>query len=140
MKNESELSDPLSRRSLLGRAVGAAGIMAALGSTGQADAQMQPAGDSGGVSARDSLRVGWKLFKGNAQGAQQPTFADARCKPTILLQHVPISNVQPGGYPRGGRRFFYRADATTRCSLTLERARLCRANGTSQSLQLSSHG
>ena len=31
MKNESELSDPLSRRSLLGRAVGAAGIMAALG-------------------------------------------------------------------------------------------------------------
>jgi hypothetical protein len=77
MKKESELSDPLSRRSLLGRAVGAAGIMAALGSTGQADAQMQPADDSGGVRVRDSFDFGWKFFKGNAQGAQQPTFADA---------------------------------------------------------------
>jgi len=120
MKNESELSDPLSRRSLLGRAVGAAGIMAALGSTGQADAQMQPADDSGGVRREGQLRLRLEVLQGECARCAAADFRGRERKPTILLQRVQISNVQPGGYPRGGRRFFYRADATTRCSLTLE--------------------
>ncbi|MGA2275881.1 MAG: glycoside hydrolase family 2 TIM barrel-domain containing protein [Bryobacteraceae bacterium] len=77
MKDESGSKDSLSRRSLLGQAVGAAGILAALGSAGQADAQTQPAGDSGAARVRDSFDFGWKFFKGDAPGAQQPNFADA---------------------------------------------------------------
>ena len=75
MKNGSGLTDSLSRRSLLGQAVGAAGILSALGSTGQANAQAPPAG---GGRVRDSFDFGWKFFKGDAPGAQQPNFADAR--------------------------------------------------------------
>ena len=78
MKNENEMTDSLSRRSLLGQAVGAAGILSALGSTGQANAQAPPARRRprrGRV--RDSFDFGWKFFKGDAPGAQQPDFADA---------------------------------------------------------------
>jgi beta-galactosidase len=78
MKNESGMTDSLSRRSLLGQAVGAAGLLSALGSTGQADAQAPPAG--GGRMrgrVRDSFDFGWKFFKGDVPGAQQPNFADA---------------------------------------------------------------
>src|SRR5271157_1250995 len=84
MKNESGLTDSLSRRSLLGQAVGAAGIMAALGSAGQADAQTQPAGASGAARMRDSFDFGWKFFQGDAPGAQQPGFADANWRDVDL--------------------------------------------------------
>ena len=78
MKNESGLSDSLSRRSLLGQAVGAAGILSALGSTGQANPQAPPAGGGReGPRTRDSFDFGWKFFKGDAPGAQQPNFGDA---------------------------------------------------------------
>ena len=77
MKNESGLSDSFSRRSLLGQAVGAAGILSALGSTGQANPQAPPAGGRKGPRARDSFDFGWKFFKGDAPGAQQPAFADS---------------------------------------------------------------
>jgi len=86
MKNASGLMDSLSRRSLLGQAVGVAGIVAALGSKGQADAQTQPAGDSGAARVRDSFDFGWKFFKGDAPGAQQPSFADASWK-SVDLPH-----------------------------------------------------
>ena len=105
MKNENGISDSLSRRSLLGRAVGAAGVLPALGSgsTGQANAQAPaqapPAGGGrggrgtpntqeppaaagrGGVGGmggriRDTFDFGWKFFKGDAPGAQQTDFAD----------------------------------------------------------------
>ena len=77
MKNESGLTDSLSRRSLLGQAVGAAGILSALGSAGQANAQAPPARGGMGGRVRDSFDFGWKFFKGDAPGAQQPGFADA---------------------------------------------------------------
>jgi len=86
MKTETGLTDALSRRSLLGQAVSAAGIIAALGSTGQADAQTQPAGDSGAARVRDSFDFGWTFFNGDAPGAQQPTFTDASWR-SVDLPH-----------------------------------------------------
>ena len=81
MKNENGLTDSLSRRSLLGQAVGAAGVLSALGSAGQANAQAPPQAPParGGMGGRirDSFDFGWKFFKGDAPGAQQPNFADA---------------------------------------------------------------
>ena len=68
------MTNSLSRRSLLGTAVGAAGILSTLEPTGQASAQTQ-APASGRL--RDSFDFGWKFFKGDAPGAQQPGFADA---------------------------------------------------------------
>lgn len=76
MHSENGITDTLSRRSLLGQAVGAAGIMSALESTGPANAQTQPAGGAQGRS-RDSFDFDWRFFKGDAPGAQQPSFADA---------------------------------------------------------------
>jgi len=85
MKDENGMSDSLSRRSLLGRAVGAAGVLSALGSTGQANAQVPPAGGgSMGGRVRDTFDFGWKFFKGDAPGAQQPNFADARWRDVDL--------------------------------------------------------
>ena len=81
MRNETELITSLSRRSLLGQAVGAAGVASALGSTGQANAQAPapppPARGGMGGRVRSSFDFGWKFFKGDAPGAQQPNFADA---------------------------------------------------------------
>jgi len=84
VRNENELTDSLSRRSLLGQAVGAAGVLSALGSTGQANAQTPPAGGDMGGRVRDSFDFDWKFFKGDAPGAQQPGFADARWKDVDL--------------------------------------------------------
>ena len=108
MKNEDELKDSLSRRSLLGRAVGAAGILPALGSASQANAQAQappaaaaaPRGPGGG-RVRSSFDFGWKFFKGDAPGAQQPAFADASWK-DVDLPHDwsiegPFSEKAPAG-------------------------------------------
>jgi beta-galactosidase len=88
MKNESALADSLSRRSLLGQAAGAAGVLSALRSTGQANAQTPapaPAARGGmGGRVRNSFDFGWKFFKGDAPGAQQPNFADANWRDVDL--------------------------------------------------------
>jgi beta-galactosidase len=80
MKNESGMTDSLSRRSLLGQAVGAAGAMSALGSAGQANAQAPapapPARGGFGGRVRNSFDFGWKFLKADAPGAQQTNFAD----------------------------------------------------------------
>jgi len=91
MQNENGMADSLSRRSLLGQAVGAAGVLSALGSTGRGDAQTPaqapPAGGGrggagrgggglGGGGRKSTFDFGWKFFKGDAPGAQQPNFAD----------------------------------------------------------------
>ncbi len=75
-KNEREVANLFSRRSLLGTAVGAAGILSALESQGQASVQTQAAG-GGPPRIRDSFDFDWKFYKGDAPGAQQPAFADA---------------------------------------------------------------
>jgi beta-galactosidase len=77
MESDGGLKESLSRRSLLGQAVGMAGIMVAFDRSGPATAQTQPAGESGAARVRDSFDFGWKFFKGDAQGADQPGFADA---------------------------------------------------------------
>jgi beta-galactosidase len=116
MENENGKTDSLSRRSLLGRAVGAAGILPALVATGQANAQAAPAAaqapppaasrGGGGGARRATFDFGWKFFKGDAQGAQQPDFADASWK-DVDLPHDwgiegPVSETAPargqGGY------------------------------------------
>jgi beta-galactosidase len=77
MKNENGSTESLSRRSLLGQAVGAASLAATMASTGVAFAQTQAAGGVRPARVRDNFDFGWKFLKGDAQGAQQPEFADA---------------------------------------------------------------
>jgi beta-galactosidase len=81
MTSENEPADSLSRRSLLGRAVGAAGILSALESTGEAGA---PTPSAGAGRIRDSFDFGWKFFMGDAPGAREPAFADASWKDVDL--------------------------------------------------------
>jgi beta-galactosidase len=75
MKNEDGMTDSLSRLSLLGQAVG----------------------DIGG-RIRDSFDFGWKFFKGDAPGAQQPSFADTNWKDVDLPHDWSIEGrlSQPG--------------------------------------------
>jgi beta-galactosidase len=75
-EGESRPKDVLSRRSLLGQAVGAAAVISALQSSGPANAQTPSAGDSR-PRVRDSFDFGWKFLRDDPQGAQQPDFADA---------------------------------------------------------------
>jgi beta-galactosidase len=65
-------NDSITRRSLFGRAIGAAAVVSALDSASQLAAQTP------NVSARlrDSFDFGWKFSRGDAPGAQQPAFAD----------------------------------------------------------------
>ena len=107
MKNENEATNSLSRRSLLGQAVGAAGILSALESTGQANAQAPPAGGGrGGARVRDSFDFGWKFFKGDAQGAQQPDFADASWKDVDLPHDFSIEGPFSQDAPARGQGGF----------------------------------
>ena len=76
--------DYLSRRSLLGQAVGAAGILSALGSTGQANAQAPAGGRRRRGPRAGSFDFGWKFLKGDAPGAQQPGFDDANWRDVDL--------------------------------------------------------
>jgi beta-galactosidase len=69
MNHDNESVPSLSRRSLLGQAVGAAALAAT--------AQAQPGGQNAAPRTRDSFDFGWKFFKGDAPGAQQPDFTDA---------------------------------------------------------------
>ena len=85
MKRERETTIALSRRGLLGRAVGAAGILSAM-EPGPASAQTQPAGATREGRVRDSFDFGWKFFKGDAPGGRQPAFADAKWR-SVDLPH-----------------------------------------------------
>jgi beta-galactosidase len=90
-------NDAMTRRSLIGRAVGAAALVSALDSAGQLVAQTpEPP-----VRIRDTFDFGWKFFKGDAPGAQQLTFADANWR-SLDLPHDwsvegPFSQNEPSG-------------------------------------------
>ena len=87
MNNEHGNTDALSRRSFLGRAVVAAGLLSALDAAGQANAQTPPvASDRGVPRVRDSFDFDWKFFQADAPGAEQPNFADANWR-TLDLPH-----------------------------------------------------
>ena len=77
MNHENESTPSLSRRRLLSQAVGAAALASALESAGTASPQTQSAGENSAPRIRDSFDFGWKFFKGDAPGAQQPEFTDA---------------------------------------------------------------
>ena len=91
MNHEYELS----RRSLLGQAAGAAALAATV--------QAQPAAENSAPRIRESFDFGWKFFKGDAPGAQQPDFADAPLEkrgPPSRLEHrraVQRERAGPGG-------------------------------------------
>jgi beta-galactosidase len=105
MKNENGTTDSLTRRSLLGQAVGAAGILSALEAAGQANAQA-PAGGGRGPRVRDSFDFGWKFFKGDAPGAQQPDFADASWKDVDLPHDFSIEGPFSENAPAKGQGGF----------------------------------
>jgi len=69
MAHENKSAPSLSWRCLLGQAVGAA----VLAETAQA----QPSGENSAPRTRDSFDFGWRIFKGDAPGAQQPDLMDA---------------------------------------------------------------
>jgi len=95
----------IGRRDLLEQVVGAAGLAAALASVDAARAQSQPAGGERRVRVRDSFDFGWKFFRGDAPGAQQPDFADAAWK-SLDLPHDwsiegPFGEKEPAAGPGG---------------------------------------
>jgi beta-galactosidase len=106
MKNANGTMDSLTRRSLLGQAVGAAGILSALEATGQANAQTAPAGGGRGPRVRDSFDFGWKFLKGDAPGAQQPDFADANWKDVDLPHDFSIEGPFSENAPAKGQGGF----------------------------------
>ncbi len=90
-------SDSMTRRSLLGRALGAAAALSALDSANQLTGQTPDAP----ARIRDSFDFGWKFYKGDAPGAQQPSFADANWR-SLDLPHDwsvegPFAQTEPSG-------------------------------------------
>ena len=83
-------NDAMTRRGLLGCALGAAVASQLAGQTAEPPARI-----------RDSFDFGWKFFKGDAAGAQQPAFADASWR-SLDLPHDwsvegPFSQSEPSG-------------------------------------------
>ncbi|MGC9948097.1 MAG: glycoside hydrolase family 2 TIM barrel-domain containing protein [Bryobacteraceae bacterium] len=75
-------NDAMTRRGLLGRALGAAALVSALDSASQLVAQTpEPP-----ARIRDSFDFDWQFFKGDAPGAQQPAFAAANWR-SLDLPH-----------------------------------------------------
>ena len=73
MDSETRPRQSLSRRTLLGQAIGAAGLITAFQSAPPAEAQAS----AGAARLRETFDFGWKFLKGDAEGAEQPGFADA---------------------------------------------------------------
>jgi beta-galactosidase len=89
--------DSITRRGLLGRVVPAAALVAALDSVNQGAAQTAEAPPR----IRDSFDFGWKFFKGDSAGAEQPGFSDANWR-SLDLPHDwsiegPFSLSEPSG-------------------------------------------
>ena len=96
MRNETTSTHFPTRRSLLGHAVGAAGLASVL-----AQAQTPPAARDPRV--RDSFDFGWRFFKGDAPGAQQPTFADTGWKNVDLPHDFSIDGPVAENAPARGQ-------------------------------------
>jgi len=91
-------SDSMTRRGLLGRAVGAAALISALDSASQLTGQT-PATPA---RIRDSFDFGWKFYKGDAPGAQQPGFADATWRSLDLPHDWSVEGPFVPTEPSGG--------------------------------------
>src|ERR1700678_2880749 len=87
----------MTRRELLGQALGAAAVISALDSANRLDGQTSDAP----ARIRDTFDFGWKFYKGDAPGAQQPGFADAAWR-NLDLPHDwsvegPFVQTEPSG-------------------------------------------
>ena len=89
--------DSLTRRRLFSRVVPAAALVAALDAAAPSAAETAEAP----TRVRDSFDFGWKFFRGDAVGADQPSFADAAWR-SLDLPHDwsiegPFSKDEPSG-------------------------------------------
>jgi len=95
----------MTRRRLLGQAVGAAALVATFESMETGDAQTLPSSESIAPRIRDSFDFGWKFLKGDAPGAQQPDSSDSSWR-SLDLPHDwsiegPYDEKEPAGGPGG---------------------------------------
>ena len=94
---DSVSDNSVTRRGLLGRALGAAALVSALDSQAQTP--------EGPPRVREAFDFGWKFLRGDAQGAQQPAFADAAWR-SLDLPHDwsvegPFAQNEPSSGPGG---------------------------------------
>ncbi len=96
----TEPNDVLSRRRFLGRALGTAVLVSALDPEAGFDQTPE-----GRPRVRETFDFGWKFFKGDVPGAQQPAFADANWS-SLDLPHDwsvegPFAQNEASGGPGG---------------------------------------
>ncbi len=103
MTDDTERKDSLSRRGVLARAVGAAGLISALESAGRAGAQTRPAGEPSPARIRASFDFDWKFNQGDAPGAQDPGFPDAGWRSLDLPHDWSIEGPYGEKEPTGGQ-------------------------------------
>ncbi|HWB85039.1 MAG TPA: glycoside hydrolase family 2 TIM barrel-domain containing protein [Bryobacteraceae bacterium] len=94
----AQSNDSMTRRGLLGRAMGAAVLASTLESAGWLAAQTPEAP----ARIRDSFDFGWSFFKGDAPGAQEPGFADASWRKLDLPHDWSIEGPFSTNEPSGG--------------------------------------
>jgi beta-galactosidase len=99
MSEENPRATNISRRALLEQAAGGAALVWAF--------EERASGDSNAPRLRESFDFGWKFFKGDAPGAQQPEFPDGPWR-SVDLPHDwsiegPFSEKEPaqGSLPAG---------------------------------------
>ncbi len=94
-------NDFLTRRGLLGRALGTAALVSSF----EPEAPLQAQAAAAPPRIRDSFDFDWKFLKADAAGAQQPAFADAAWR-SLDLPHDwsiegPFAQNEPSGGPGG---------------------------------------
>jgi beta-galactosidase len=94
----NNLQDVITRRTLLGRALGAAAVASALGSASQSSAQTA----SVPARIRDSFDFGWKFLKADAPGAQSLGFADATWRDLDVPHDWSVEGPFAQNEPSGG--------------------------------------
>ena len=107
MKNENESTNSLSRRSCWGRRLGRPACCRHWSPRArQTRKRRRRGGGRGGPRVRDSFDFGWKFFKGDAPGAQQPDFADASWKDVDLPHDCSIEGPFSEDAPARGQGGF----------------------------------
>jgi len=106
MEDKITSTNSVTRRRLLGQVAGGAALASAAQLLGSGPAQTDTAAGNAAPRIRDSFDFGWKFFKGDAAGAQRPSFADESWRSVDLPhdwsvegpfdQNEPASG--PGGY------------------------------------------
>jgi len=91
-------NEAISRRGLLGRALGAAALVSAFDAARPLMAQTTAAPPR----IRDSFDFGWKFFKGDAPGAQEPGFPDSGWRALDLPHDWSIEGPFAENEPSGG--------------------------------------